>query len=63
MTHTILRNKRKEANDFSMEYPCDFCKRFTSQVLEIPNTFIKFMPHESPFKTPKPLRICRKCLN
>lgn len=34
----ILRNERTKANDFSMEYPCDFCQRFAGQVIELPET-------------------------
>lgn len=54
----IHRNKRKEANDFSMEHPCDFCKRFAGQVIEIPGAYIA--KPDSKFKN---ANICSACLH
>lgn len=60
----ILRNKRKEANDFSMEYPCDFCQRFAGQVIEMPipaNKSIRYIGFgEKRFGRPN---ICSACLH
>lgn len=54
----ILRNERKEANDFSMECHCDFCNRFSSSVIEIPDP----VRSNTSIIGRKP-RICSTCLH
>lgn len=59
----ILRNKRTEANDFSMEYPCDFCQRFAGQVIELPNPIGSSMDIIDEDTGPREPRICSACLH
>ena len=48
----IYKNSRAEENDFTMQYPCDYCNRFVGQIAKIVNP-VTFCVN----------RICKTCLS
>lgn len=54
---TILRNERKGENDFSMDYPCDYCNSFVEQVISLENTCEDGYNHDCE------ILICKGCLS
>jgi hypothetical protein len=58
-TFKIIRNKRAAENDFTMDQECDFCDRFASQLIVLPESKYAM---KSEYQKEDPFHICATCL-